>query len=94
MDMDTCAVCGNEYKQSLEGETCVFGNFEYKIQTLSPNCAHCGCQVSGHEMENAGFFSAVLVAPSGITSLAHKGVFANPSQLQVERSVQWLRESA
>ena len=92
--MATCEVCGNEYEQSFEREICVFGNFKCNIQTLSPNCAHCGCQVSGHDTESAGFSSAVLVAPSGITSLAHEAAFASPSQLQVERSIQWLRESA
>jgi hypothetical protein len=88
--MATCEVCGNEYERSFEDETYVFDNFNCTIQSLSPNCAHCGCQVIGHDTEAVGFLSAVLVAPLGMSSLTRE---AGPSQLQVERSIKWLRNS-
>ena len=53
--MGKCETCGNEYDKSFEvtmsGKTYVFDSFECAIQTLAPTCAHCGCRVMGHGVE-------------------------------------------
>ena len=53
--MGTCHQCGNEYDKSFEvtmsGRTYVFDSFECAIHTLAPTCAHCGCRVMGHGVE-------------------------------------------
>src|SRR6478672_9752997 len=50
-----CEVCGNDYdkafKVSFEGEQHTFDSFECAIQALAPTCAHCGCRVIGHGVE-------------------------------------------
>jgi hypothetical protein len=55
--MARCEVCGNEYARSFEvlaaGERHVFDSFECAIQMLAPSCAHCGCRVIGHGLEDA-----------------------------------------
>ncbi|HWL54899.1 MAG TPA: hypothetical protein VNQ90_20820 [Chthoniobacteraceae bacterium] len=56
--MMQCEVCGNEYDKPLEisiqGESHVFDSFECAIQALAPKCAHCGCRVIGHGVEEEG----------------------------------------
>jgi len=51
----TCEVCGNEYDKAfrvvLDGKTFVFDSFECAIARLAPRCAHCGCRVIGHGVE-------------------------------------------
>src|SRR5688500_15000013 len=56
--MQKCTVCGGTYKDMLEvryqGETRAFDSFECAIQALAPACAHCGCKVIGHGVEEGG----------------------------------------
>ena len=56
--MAVCEVCGNDYDKSFEvssaGETHVFDSFECAIHALAPTCAHCGCRVIGHGVEEDG----------------------------------------
>ena len=56
--MARCEVCGNDYDKSFEvkaaGRTHVFDSFECAIHALAPQCAHCGCRVIGHGVEDAG----------------------------------------
>lgn len=56
--MVACEVCGNEYDKcftvSFEGETHTFDSFECAIHALAPQCAHCGCKVVGHGVEQSG----------------------------------------
>lgn len=54
--MPQCETCGNEYDKAFEvvreGERHVFDSFECAIQALAPRCAHCGCAIIGHGVEN------------------------------------------
>ena len=89
--MATCEVCGNEYGPSFEvqlkGEAGEFENFEWIIQSPSPNCAHCGCQVMGHGVESTDFFSAILVAPLVASSLAVEAMPGFAPQPQAEHKI-------
>jgi hypothetical protein len=53
--MRRCHTCGNEYDKSftvtMDGQDYVFDSFECAIQALAPTCAHCGCRVIGHGVE-------------------------------------------
>lgn len=55
--MARCEVCGNDYYLSFEvvtaGVSHVFDCFECAIHKLAPICAHCGCKVIGHGVEEA-----------------------------------------
>ena len=57
--MATCEVCGNEYEKAFTvttaaGEEHAFDCFECAIHALAPACAHCGCRVIGHGVEEGG----------------------------------------
>jgi len=53
--MEKCEVCGNEYDKAftvtVAGGTHTFDSFECAIHALAPTCAHCGCKVVGHGVE-------------------------------------------
>lgn len=53
-----CDTCGNEYEHAfqvvMDGKTYHFDCFECAIQLLAPACAHCGCSVIGHGVEENG----------------------------------------
>lgn len=55
--MSVCNQCGNDYDKSfsviMAGEEYVFDCFECAIEHLAPKCAHCGCRVIGHGVEQA-----------------------------------------
>lgn len=58
--MATCDTCGNDYDKPLTisggwmrvQDSQTFDSFECAIQALAPSCAHCGCRVLGHGVEN------------------------------------------
>ncbi len=56
--MATCEVCGNDYDKAFtvtaEGKAHTFDSFECAIHALAPECAHCGCKVVGHGVEQGG----------------------------------------
>lgn len=56
--MAQCECCGNEYDKSFEvtidGASHTFDSFECAITTLAPKCAHCGCRIIGHGVEEDG----------------------------------------
>jgi hypothetical protein len=56
--MARCEKCGNDYAASFEvvmaGEPHVFDSFECAIAALAPCCAHCGCRIIGHGVEQDG----------------------------------------
>jgi hypothetical protein len=58
--MTKCEVCGNEYDKAftvtMSGEEHTFDSFECAIHALAPQCAHCGCRVVGHGIEQDGTF--------------------------------------
>lgn len=54
--MKKCEVCGNEYDKAFtvtesDGQEHTFDSFECAIHALAPECAHCGCRVVGHGVE-------------------------------------------
>ena len=53
-----CETCGNDYDKAftvtLAGDSHTFDSFECAIQALAPTCAHCGCRILGHGVEQAG----------------------------------------
>jgi hypothetical protein len=74
--MAKCEVCGNEYDKAFtvtkaEGDTHTFDSFECAIHALAPKCAHCGCRVVGHGVEQSGkiFCCANCAKHTGATSL-------------------------
>ena len=73
--MAKCDVCGNEYDKAFEvtagGHTSTFDCFECAIHALAPACAHCGCKVVGHGVEQGGtiFCCAHCAKQAGITGL-------------------------
>ena len=56
--MPVCDVCGNDYDKAFtvnfEGTDHTFDSFECAIHALAPTCAHCGCKVIGHGVEEEG----------------------------------------
>jgi nitrite reductase/ring-hydroxylating ferredoxin subunit len=70
-----CDVCGNDYDKAftvtLGGKTQVFDSFECAISALAPKCAHCGCRVIGHGVEQGGtvYCCAHCAKHSGVTGL-------------------------
>jgi hypothetical protein len=56
--MAKCEVCENDYDKAftvtMAGEKHTFDSFECAIHALAPECAHCGCRVVGHGVENDG----------------------------------------
>lgn len=56
--MPRCDVCGNDYDKaftvSMMGREHTFDSFECAIHQLAPVCAHCGCKVIGHGVEEDG----------------------------------------
>ena len=56
--MAVCEVCGNEYARAItvqmDGKDHTFDCFECAIHALAPSCAHCGCRVIGHGVEDDG----------------------------------------
>ena len=53
--MPRCDVCGNDYDKAftvmMDGREHTFDSFECAIHALAPICAHCGCKVIGHGVE-------------------------------------------
>ena len=58
--MAKCEVCGNDYDKAITitmgGRQHIFDSFECAIHALAPSCAHCGCKVIGHGVEQEGTF--------------------------------------
>jgi hypothetical protein len=74
--MMTCEVCGNEYDKAFmvttaEGDEHTFDSFECAIHALAPPCAHCGCKVIGHGVEQGGtiYCCASCAAHVGVVGL-------------------------
>ena len=58
--MARCELCGNDYDKAFrvehDGGMHTFDSFECAIQALAPVCAHCGCRIIGHGVEDANVF--------------------------------------
>ena len=75
-DRTLCEVCGNHYDKCFvvmtpHGVAHTFDSFECAIQALAPMCAHCGCRVIGHGVEQEGlmFCCAHCASESGVEGL-------------------------
>jgi hypothetical protein len=54
--MPTCEVCGNDYDAAFTvitaaGDSYVFDSLECAAHEIAPTCAHCGCRVLGHGVQ-------------------------------------------
>jgi hypothetical protein len=56
--MTVCVQCGNDYDKAftvtLAEQEYTFDCFECAVQALAPVCAHCGCKIIGHGVEEDG----------------------------------------
>ena len=77
--MAKCDVCGNDYDKAfavtMAGRKHTFDSFECAIQALAPACAHCGCKVIGHGVEQGGrvFCCASCAENEGVAGLKNRG---------------------
>jgi hypothetical protein len=73
--MAKCDMCGNDYDKAftvtMAGRTQTFDSFECAIHALAPVCAHCGCKVVGHGVEQGGrvFCCAHCAKQAGVGGL-------------------------
>ena len=73
--MAQCEVCGNEYDKAftvtMGGSRHTFDSFECAIHALAPACAHCGCKVVGHgvEQDDQVFCCAHCAEHAGVVGL-------------------------
>jgi hypothetical protein len=80
--MGQCISCGNDYDKTFEvnkdGRTYTFDCFECAIHKLAPACAHCGCRVLGHGVEEDGsiYCGASCARTMGKTDLRDRGDLA------------------
>ena len=80
--MAKCDVCENEYDKlftiTVDGRTYTFDCFECAIQMLAPQCAHCGCKVIGHGVEERGtiYCCANCAAQEGVHGLVDRAEHA------------------
>jgi hypothetical protein len=76
--MATCEVCGNEYERTMEltigGNTHVFDSFECAIHAVAPRCAHCGCAIIGHGVQDGErmFCCAHCAQSEGVSGVADR----------------------
>lgn len=73
--MAKCDLCGNDYDKtfqiSKDGRTWTFDSFECAIHMLAPTCAHCGCRIVGHGVEESGtiYCCAHCAGEKGVSGL-------------------------
>jgi hypothetical protein len=76
--MARCEVCGNNYDRTFTvtmlGRRHTFDSFECAIHALAPRCAHCGCKVIGHGLEEYDhiFCCASCALHEGVAGLADR----------------------
>lgn len=74
--MARCDVCGNDYDKPMTISTPTrsgtFDSFECAIHALAPECAHCGCRVLGHGVEND---AGIYCCPSCAEHTGQHGAF-------------------
>ena len=76
--MARCEVCGNDYATAFHvnvaGSNHTFDSFECAIHALAPRCAHCGCAIVGHGVEDDGtiFCCAHCAAEEGVREVADR----------------------
>jgi hypothetical protein len=76
--MATCDLCGNSYDKTFDvtmaDVSYTFDSLECAIQKLAPLCAHCGCRIIGHgvEQDEVIFCCAHCAAQEGATELTDR----------------------
>ena len=77
--MAKCDVCGNEYDKAFtvtmeDGRENTFDSFECAIHALAPACAHCGCKIVGHGVEQEGtmFCCAHCAEEAGVVGISDR----------------------
>ncbi|WP_064077401.1 hypothetical protein [Prescottella equi] len=54
--MTKCETCGNDYDKTftvvMGDRRGVFDSFECAAHAMAPVCAHCGCRILGHGVED------------------------------------------
>jgi hypothetical protein len=76
--MAKCDVCGNDYDKAFTvnaaGRQRTYDCFECAIHELAPDCAHCGCKVIGHGVEQGGrfFCCAHCARQAGVVGVADR----------------------
>lgn len=74
--MAKCDVCGNDYDKAFTvttaGRRYTFDSFECAIHAIAPACAHCGCKVIGHgvEQDDEIFCCASCAQHAGVATAA------------------------
>ncbi|MDO8550285.1 MAG: hypothetical protein Q7S39_09070 [Ignavibacteria bacterium] len=76
--MAKCEVCGNDYSKAftieINNETHTFDCFECAIHMLAPECAHCGCKIIGHGVEEDGKIFCCEHCAKEIVAIGVKGM--------------------
>lgn len=76
--MARCEVCGNDYYNAfnieINNETHTFDSFECAIHKLAPECAHCGCRVLGHGIEEDGKIYCCEHCATEVSVIGVKGI--------------------
>lgn len=73
--MAKCEQCGNDYDKAfvvrMAGDEHTFDSFECAIQSLAPNCDHCGTKIVGHGVEKNDqiFCCASCASHAGVSGL-------------------------
>lgn len=76
--MARCDQCGNDYDKAFQVTTSdttrTFDSFECAIQAMAPQCAHCGCRIVGHGVEDGDsiYCCAHCARQSGTDGLADR----------------------
>ena len=76
--MATCDTCGNDYDKTFTvsrgQQSGTFDSFECAIHAMAPTCAHCGCLVIGHGVEegDAVYCCASCARHHGATEVADR----------------------
>jgi hypothetical protein len=75
--MARCDICGNDYAGAFQviaanGQRFTFDSFECAAFKLAPACAHCGCRILGHGIEDG--VSMYCCAHCAHASGAHQAV--------------------
>lgn len=83
--MARCDVCGNDYPLSFEvidadGRHAVFDSIECAAHRIAPTCAHCGCRVLGHGIQDGEriFCCASCSRQAGVQGAIDNTSRANP----------------
>lgn len=88
MALATCEMCGNEYDKTFQvimnGTSHTFDSFECAM-SLAPRCAHCGCRILGHGLEEEGkvFCCAHCARESGVADLQDRAPLSREAAVGV-----------